>query len=74
MFSTNILVEMWDSPEHTLIIPTMYKCEIADVVFTPAELLIRGCFINYVYERTFTLKNMSNVQSYFSLRPHNVCI
>lgn len=63
---------MWGTPKYSISLPIQYKCEIPDVVCETQDIFMRGCFVNYVYTRTITIRSRNEHSGYFQFLPFDV--
>ncbi|XP_014609402.1 PREDICTED: hydrocephalus-inducing protein homolog [Polistes canadensis] len=67
-----VRVDMWNSESDPLMLPISFCGSTASLSIKPSEILIRFCFINFPYTRTFDIENNSDVDGYFYLVPQSV--
>ncbi|GJQ69846.1 hypothetical protein Trydic_g22394 [Trypoxylus dichotomus] len=67
-----LIIIMWGTPKYSIQLPIIYKCEIPDIVCETQDIFMRGCFVNYVYTRSITIRSRNEHAGYFQFLPYDV--
>ncbi|KAI4465642.1 dlec1 deleted in lung and esophageal cancer 1 [Holotrichia oblita] len=68
----HLLIIMWDTPKYSISLPIVFKCEVPDVICETQDIFMRGCFVNYVYTRSITIRCRNEHSGYFHILPYDI--
>lgn len=63
---------MWDTPKYSISLPIEYQCELPDIICETQDIFMRGCFVNYVYTRSITIRCHNEHSGYFQILPYDI--
>ncbi|KAK9687661.1 hypothetical protein QE152_g36095 [Popillia japonica] len=67
-----LLIIMWDTPKYSISLPIEYQCELPDIICETQDIFMRGCFVNYVYTRSITIRCHNEHSGYFQILPYDI--